>query len=275
MSFQDSPAGIPTIEVVVARPQINDESNDFVGSMERVTGVAASESGARFVNFAVDGVSCESNHVRLTICLFLEGSFNHLGATDVNHNAKSARYQIIAAGGTESVSLGSHMLDTYLLRMGNVSAMTWRPNDFASDNLLLDLVSFRTINKIAGVEYGSVPVEDQGVLALVLFAVMLSVYAVNGRQVPASHRAVYVWSSVLLLTSMSGVVVVTKRNLVSEAIPFVIIVLQADVTNPGLATSESAEHVFGMGRAVVRVHHNGVCGDCRESDTSSRSHVSS
>ena len=32
----------------------------------------------------------------------------------INHNANYARYQIIAAGGTESVSLGSHMLDTYI-----------------------------------------------------------------------------------------------------------------------------------------------------------------
>ena len=51
---------------------------------------------------------------------------------------------------------------------------------------------------------------------------------------------------------MSGVAVVTKRNPISEAIPFVFIVLQADVSKPGLATSESAEHIFGMSRRVVR-----------------------
>ena len=43
-----------------------------------------------------------------------------------------------------------------------------------------------------------------------------------------------------------------KRNLISEAIPFVFIVLQADVTKPSLATSESAEHIFGISRTVVR-----------------------
>ena len=50
---------------------------------------------------------------------------------------------------------------------------------------------------------------------------------------------------------MSGVSVVTKRNLISEAIPFVFIVLQADVTKLGLATSEPAEHIFGMSRRDV------------------------
>ena len=43
---------------------------------------------------------------------------------------------------------------------------------------------------------------------------------------------------------MSGVTVVMKRNLLSEAISFVFIVLQADVTKTGLATSESAKHIF-------------------------------
>ena len=51
---------------------------------------------------------------------------------------------------------------------------------------------------------------------------------------------------------MSGVAVVTKRNLVSEAILFVFIVLQADVTNPDFATIESAEHIFEMRRTAAR-----------------------
>ena len=82
------------------------------------------------------------------------------------------------------------MLDTYLLRMGKVSVTTFCQSDFASDRLLLGLVSFPMVNKIAGVEDPPVTVEDQGVLSLVFFAVRLSVYAINGRQVPANHRAV-------------------------------------------------------------------------------------
>ena len=64
-------------------------------------------------------------------------------------------------------------------------------------------------------------------------------------------RAVYIWSAIILLISISGVAVITKRNLISEAVPFVFIVLQADVTKPGLATSESAEHIFGMCRTII------------------------
>ena len=94
-------------------------------------------------------------------------------------------------------------------------------------------------------------VEDRGALALVFLAVRMSVYAANGRQIPASRRAIYIWSAVILLTSMSGGAVITKRNFTSEAVPFVFIALQADATKPGLATSESAEHIFGMCRTTI------------------------
>ena len=193
MSFQDTPRGIPVMEVVAGRPQSNNESNDFIKEMEAVASVASVQAGGRFTNFTVDGVSCESTHVWLTICMFLSSKCNHLGSTDPNHNAKSWRYQIIASGGDESVSLGDYMLDTYIFRMANIAMGIYRPNDFASDRLLLELVSFESISKIALVEDDSAPSENKAVLALALFFVRLSLYLVNGKQVPATHRAVFVW----------------------------------------------------------------------------------
>ena len=103
------------------------------------------------------------------------------------------------------MSLGGHMLDTYLLHLAKISVDTYRPDDFASDRLLLDLVSFQTINKIAGVDDCSVSAEDQGALALVFLAMRMSVNVVNERWIPASHRAIYIWSVVILLKSMNGV----------------------------------------------------------------------
>ena len=96
------------------------------------------------------------------------------------------------------------------------------------------------------------PARERAILVLVLFFVKLGVYAVNGRRVPASHRAVYVWSAALVFTSMTGVSEITKRNVMAEAIPFVFLTLQRDVTKPGLATSEGAEHTHGMLRTVRR-----------------------
>ena len=96
MSFQDTPSGVPTMEVVAGRPQSNNKSNDFIKDMEYATSATSVKAGGRFANFTVDGVSCESAHVWLTICKFLSSECNHLGSTDPNHNGNSWRYQIIA-----------------------------------------------------------------------------------------------------------------------------------------------------------------------------------
>ena len=90
--------------------------------------------------------------------------------------------------------------------------------------------------------------KDQGAQALAFLVVRMSVYGVNGRQIPASYCTVYIWSAVLLLTSMSGTAVTTKRNLISEVVPFVSAVLQADATKPGLTTTEPGEHIFEICR---------------------------
>ena len=163
-------------------------------------------------NFAVDGVSCESSHVWITICKFLSSECNHIGSTYPNHNGKSWRYQIIASGGDEIVSLGSYMLDTYIFRLSNIAMGIFRPNYFASERLLLELVWFESIHKMSMLD--AAPYEDKFIIALALFFVGLSLYAVNGKQVLARHRTVYVWYSSLLLTYLRGVPDITKINIV-------------------------------------------------------------
>ena len=77
-------------------------------------------------------------------------------------------------------------------------------------------------------------------------------YAVNGKQVLARHRAVYVWSAALLLTYLSGVSEITKRKIMAESVPFVFLVLTKDIKNPGLATSEGAYHTFGILGTIIQ-----------------------
>ena len=71
MSFQDTFSGVPTMEVVAGRPQSNNKLNHFINYMESAASVESVKAGGRFANFTVDGVYCESAHVRLTICKFL------------------------------------------------------------------------------------------------------------------------------------------------------------------------------------------------------------
>ena len=56
----------------------------------------------------------------------------------------------------------------------------------------------------------------------------------------------------LWLTSISGACIVTKRNIVSETIAFMFIILRSDTLKPFLSISEPAEHFFGMLRQVIR-----------------------
>ena len=80
----------------------------------------------------------------------------------------------------------------------------------------------------------------------------LHLYAVNGIGIPAKHRAVYLWCSMLWLTSISGASMITKRNIVAETIPFMFLLLRSDITKPRHCTSEPAEHAFGMLRLLIR-----------------------
>ena len=203
MSFQRSPKGIPPFEVVAARPQSNNESNDFVKAMEKVATAVALRSGgrARFANFSVDGVSCESEHVYLAIFNFLSSKSNHIGNTDPNHNAKSWRYQIVAGGGILGCTVGKYVVDVYYLRVAGVALELWRPNDFASDLPVARLTSSDVIQKLADgpLLNGRTSQGDKGVVALTLLFVRIGLLAINGRTVPARKRAVYLWTSMIFL----------------------------------------------------------------------------
>ena len=96
------------------------------------------------------------------------------------------------------------------------------------------------------------PSEDKAIIALSFLFVRLYLYAVNGKQVPVKNFAVYVWSTVLLLTYLSGVSDITKRNITEGAGSFVFLVLMRYTNKPGLATREGSEHTFGIIRTIIQ-----------------------
>ena len=95
-------------------------------------------------------------------------------------------------------------------------------------------------------------IEDAGALGCSLFFMRLHLYAVNGRRVPAKHRALYLWVSMIWSTSTSGICITPKRNLVSETISNVFLILRADVYKIRFTSSEPAEHGFGNMRRIDR-----------------------
>ena len=146
------------------------------------------------------------------------------------------------------------MIDAYLLRLAGVSMELLRPKDFASDLLPLRLFSLDTIEKLNDLDdqLGSTSSEDKAVVAATLFFIRLRLHAVNAPGVPGRHRALFIYCSMVWLTSIKGAAIVTKRNIVAETLSFVFTVLCSDMPNPRYATSEPCEHTFGNYRLNTR-----------------------
>ena len=92
----------------------------------------------------------------------------------------------------------------------------------------------------------------QGALTTTMFFMRLHLHAINGVLVPATHRGVYLWMYLIQFTTIEGVHITPRRNLVSESIANIFIMTRDDVYRPSLVTSEPAEHQFGIGRNRVR-----------------------
>ena len=204
-----------------------------------------------FLNFSVDGVSVESNHVRQSIFDFFKNRIEYLGTTDTNHNAKSTAYQVI--GGSNICFVGKVPIDADLLRLAKVTQELWRVLDFASDLVVLKLSSYHTtesINKLS-INNASYSTLETSLLILTLYFIHLRLHAVNGSFIFSKNRVRYLWSSTLWLISISGVSIVTKRNLVSEMISMSCVILRKEVFRPRALTTESAEHQFGIYRSII------------------------
>ena len=259
MVFQQVKDGMSPVEIIGACPQSNNESSAFT---EDILGAAktavidAVESGGgqvALLNFAVDGVSCEREDVMSSISKFLDGVEDHTGAVDNKHNVKNDRYHV--AGGSCAPTIGELVVDSDLLRQAEVPEELLKWKDFSSDKLAEDFFSFKTLKKLVdGIESGLVDglSGDAGALACTLFFMRLHLHAVNGLGVPARHRALYLWLSMIWFTTLSGVDITPKRNIVSETISNVFLALRSDVIKLHSCTSEPAEHGFGNIRKIFR-----------------------
>ena len=188
------------------------------------------------------------------------GSFVRLempSSSGIVHNIKNDRYQFI--GGSCLPTIGNLVVDADLLRQAEVSAELIRVKDFASDKKVETLVSYKMLKVLSSALSSGKAVgliEDAGALACTLMFMRLHLHAVNGKDVPANHRALFLWCSMIWITSVSGVHITSKRNIVSETISNAFLSMRADVTKFCMLTSEPAEHGFGNTRkqSTARIH---------------------
>lgn len=256
VSFQETGPGtrISPVEIIVARPQTTNEVSSFTSDVvTAVNNVVARTPGTSFLNFCVDGVSAETSDVMTALCQFLDGKVNYTASVDNKHNIKNDRYQII--GGSCLPTIGTLIIDADLLRAVGIPESEYRVKDFASDKLVDDLCSHKTIDALYKglmLKPNLGCIKDAGVLAATLFFMKLHLHAVNARTVPGLHRALYLWVSMLWFISLDGVNMTPKRNLVTETMSNMFLSLRSDVTKTRYTTTEVLEHHFGNNRRLQR-----------------------
>ena len=220
ISFQNLPKHLSPMAIVAARPQGNNETSSFTKDVcEAARLVERDLDYVRFTNFATDGVSVETLDILQTLCEFLDGKINHCAAVNNKHNVKNDRYQFI--GGSNAAVMGNYYIDTNLLLMAKVSIELIAPKDFASDKKVEQLFSYNTLNLVEqGINNCDfIGLEgDFGVLCTTWYFSRLHLHAVNGINIPAKHRAMYLGMSMFWFASIWGINFTPKRNLMIESI---------------------------------------------------------
>ena len=150
--------------------------------------------------------------------------------------------------------LGSHVFDPSYLKLANVTLALWQVKDWASDSVLLQLCSYKTVNKM--MKYRSQHTVDIGNFAVSVVTLVfgrLRAYAVNANLVPWKQRALYSWMTFIWFSSFQtqgSTMLANKRNMLLETVGTLFLVTRNDVTQLRRCTSECNEHIHGIYRMI-------------------------
>ena len=251
--FQNTGEKSPLL-ILACRPQTTNEKSDFndrVCKFLQQLAVKNSNSSrsVTFLNSANDGVSTDKDHVINNITDFLRGEKSYLGTTDLNHNGKNARYQLI--GFNSIVTIGNYVFDVGILIKAGVSKELIRISDWASDYLVLNLSSHNICEKVLNVETSDISTKCITLLTLCFQRAHL--FAINCKQaLKNTDRVKLLWSSLIYFLHLHGVSIVTKRNWIMCVLTNSFLLMRSDVVEPHRTTSEPVEHVFGNARSIDR-----------------------
>eukprot|EP00918_Siedleckia_nematoides_P019598 GHVU01041807.1.p1 GENE.GHVU01041807.1~~GHVU01041807.1.p1 ORF type:complete len:777 (+),score=97.28 GHVU01041807.1:224-2332(+) len=242
LSTQDVSDGLSPVKLIVARPQLTNQRCDAFN--KAVVDAVKDSDCTRLASVACDGLSAESCFLRDGLIDFLLGSDGVVYLVDPNHVAKAIRSQVVL--GSKVVTMGDSAVDPGLLMAAGVKKELYCVSDYASDGSVLQLCSLDTLQKLESI----MPQEDAGsvvVTGLTLFFTRLLLVAVNAKHViPAEERVTFMWCAMLWVTSLDGVHLATKRNLVASVLGAAMLCMQRQEVR--LSTTEPLEHFFGTMR---------------------------
>ena len=250
VSFQDTPVGMCPYLVLAGNAQTVNERNDFGKRIMKLCQQASQSVGNCVVlNQSTDGVSCEVECNKQTILDFLSGTSNVCALPDPNHNAKNGRYQQF--GGSCAAVIGHYVIDPWLLLDAGVAHELVRPQDYASDSVVLRLFSYDSVKRV--IHKDSPDAGNVGVLIVTMVMTRMRLYAVNAKSKSWRVRAVMSYMSTVwfLCFQTSGnkdnphTMLPNKRNMLLETLSLLFLVTGSDVLQPRRMTSEANKHTHG------------------------------
>jgi len=203
------------------------------------------------VNALLKGLSTKSKFVTKHLINFLLGKTSSPIITNPNHNMKNLRYQVL--GGSDVVTCGTSVINPQLLCDVGIPEPLYRVIDWASDKVVLQLVSSDTLmsihkhvqqviqqNSISAAEYRSIVAT-----VYMLYFMRVHLYCVNAKSVPVETQIFGLWTSTIWFTSLRGISNVTIKNIVLATVGIIFAVCRSDVMHPWFLTTEPLEHHFG------------------------------
>ena len=244
VTVQDHHRNVSPFKIIAARPQLTNQRCDSFNN----NCIKAVQDNGVLLSVAFDGLSAEGYTIRNTMLNFLEGKNKTVAMVDPNHVAKAIRSQLVL-GGTFT-TIGGSYFDVGLLQLSGVAKNLYRVDDFASDAVVLELCSKRTISKM---EQEALTEDRHALIATAMSLLFLRLFVVvsSSSDIPKRQAIAIIWSCMLYFTSID-MSIVTKRNVVSAAIPIICLLAQKSVKKIRLLTSEPAEHYFGCTRQKKR-----------------------
>ena len=227
--------------VLAARPSTSGEG--CVDFMESTMAVVNANPRTELVSIAFDGAKSDAYPAAEYMVKYLKGDCNTVSIIDPNHTAKNLRSALVL--GTRLFSIGTMHFDKGLFALTDIPFPLYNVSDYTSDALVLKLASRDSILQLFALRQ-----KGHEVAPIVLYLLFLRLYlmGVNGDNIPRQDRVIYLWSSLLYLTSVNGLADVTKSNLLKGVFGMIFLTYTKGVKCLRLATTEGLEHKFGEAR---------------------------
>jgi len=224
---------VSPMAIVAARPQSKNQNTTF---NQEIEDIVKAVNGLHLVSVSTDALDWE--YISKKIESFLETLDGIVPNVDTNHVLKALRNQLVS--GVSIFSNGSKFLDKGLLLCCAIPKDLYEVSDYASDKLVLQFASQSTASRIIENSNPNANI----LLILYLATIRIFAVAVNAKEMDASKRTQYLYFTLIIFTSFTGISNITLRNLTLSILGNMFLSFSQVVLR--YCSSEPCEHTFGV-----------------------------